>query len=97
MNTVITGLFAMIFKVLRKTHVAWKDVWVGAALMSLLFTIGEFAIGIFGQKQYRLELWCGWFVGDCAGVDLLFSSNFAIRRRIYSSVCQSNRWTYLAE
>ncbi|MGZ8405943.1 MAG: YihY/virulence factor BrkB family protein [Nitrospira sp.] len=47
---VITGLFAMIFKVLPDAHVAWSDVWIGAALTSLLFTIGKFAIGLYLGK-----------------------------------------------
>ncbi len=48
---VITGLFAMIFKVLPDAQVAWSDVWVGAALTALLFTIGKFAIGFYLGKS----------------------------------------------
>jgi len=32
----ITVLFAMIFKLLPKTKIAWSDVWIGAALDSSL-------------------------------------------------------------
>ena len=42
---VITLLFAMMFKVLPDVEIAWKDVWVGAALTTILFSIGKFAIG----------------------------------------------------
>jgi membrane protein len=48
---VITGLFALIFKVLPDARVAWRDVWVGAALTALLFTIGKFAIGVYLGKS----------------------------------------------
>ncbi|MBD0315239.1 MAG: YihY/virulence factor BrkB family protein [Nitrospiraceae bacterium] len=48
---VITGLFAMIFKVLPDAHVAWRDVWVGAALTAALFTVGKFAIGLYLGKS----------------------------------------------
>jgi len=48
---VITGLFALIFKVLPDARIAWKDVWVGAALTSALFTIGKFAIGLYLGKS----------------------------------------------
>jgi membrane protein len=48
---VITGLFAMIFKVLPDARIAWRDVWVGAALTSALFTIGKFAIGLYLGKS----------------------------------------------
>lgn len=48
---VITGLFAMIFKILPDAHIAWRDVWVGAALTSALFTVGKFAIGLYLGKS----------------------------------------------
>ncbi len=48
---VVTGLFALIFKVLPDAHVAWRDVWVGSAMTALLFTIGKFAIGLYLGKS----------------------------------------------
>jgi membrane protein len=48
---VIAVLFAMIFKVLPDVKIAWRDVWVGAALTSLLFTIGKSALGIYLGKS----------------------------------------------
>jgi membrane protein len=47
----ITALFALIFKLLPDVKIAWSDVWVGAALTSLLFTIGKFAIGFYVGKS----------------------------------------------
>jgi membrane protein len=44
---VTTFLFALIYKVLPNAPVAWKDVWAGAALTSLLFSIGKFLIGLY--------------------------------------------------
>ena len=44
---VITGLFAMIYKILSSVRLAWGDVWVGAAVTSLLFWIGKWLIGIY--------------------------------------------------
>lgn len=44
---VITALFAAIFKVLPDAKVAWRDVWVGAAVTALLFVIGKFLIGFY--------------------------------------------------
>ncbi|MBK9715906.1 MAG: YihY/virulence factor BrkB family protein [Kouleothrix sp.] len=38
---VITLLFAMIYKFLPDVKVAWSDVWIGAAVTALLFTIGK--------------------------------------------------------
>jgi membrane protein len=47
----ITLLFAMIFKFLPDAKIAWRDVWIGAFLTALLFTIGKFALGIYLGKS----------------------------------------------
>ncbi|MFY0523637.1 YihY/virulence factor BrkB family protein [Archangium gephyra] len=44
---VITVLFAMMYKILPDTQVAWRDVWLGAAVTSLLFGLGKFGIGLY--------------------------------------------------
>ena len=41
---VITGLFAMIFKLMPNVRLRWRDVWLGAIVTSLLFTLGKFVI-----------------------------------------------------
>jgi membrane protein len=48
---VISVLFAMIFKVLPDVKIRWKDVWFGAVLTAILFTIGKFAIGMYIGKS----------------------------------------------
>jgi membrane protein len=48
---VITFLFALIFRYVPDIHVPWRDVWLGAAVTSLLFTIGKFAIGLYLGKS----------------------------------------------
>jgi len=51
--SVITVLFAMIFKVLPDVHIKWRDVWIGAAITAILFTFGKFLIGIYlGQSAF---------------------------------------------
>jgi membrane protein len=44
---VITLLFAMIFRFLPDAKIAWRDVWLGAVITSLLFSIGKFIIGFY--------------------------------------------------
>jgi membrane protein len=44
---VITFLFAMIFKFLPEIKIAWKDVWLGAAVTAALFSLGKFLIGLY--------------------------------------------------
>jgi membrane protein len=48
---VITLLFAMMFKWLPDTRVAWRDVWLGAAVTALLFEAGKSVIGLYIGKQ----------------------------------------------
>jgi membrane protein len=46
----ITLLFALLYKVLPDAHIEWRDVWVGAAVTSLLFSIGKQLIGLYLGK-----------------------------------------------
>ncbi|WP_010134683.1 YihY/virulence factor BrkB family protein [Ochrovirga pacifica] len=43
----ITVLFALIFKILPDAIIKWKDVWLGAFVTSLLFSIGKMGLGIY--------------------------------------------------
>lgn len=43
----ITSLFALIYKALPSVLIPWRDVWVGAALTSLLFSVGKYLIGLY--------------------------------------------------
>jgi membrane protein len=46
-----TTVFAMIYKIMPRVHIAWRDVWIGAAVTALLFTIGKFLIGLYIGKS----------------------------------------------
>ena len=48
---VVTLLFAMIYKLLPDKPIRWDDVWIGAGMTSLLFTIGKFFIGLYLGKS----------------------------------------------
>jgi membrane protein len=47
---VITALFAAIYKVIPDVRIEWRDVLLGAAVTSLLFTIGKIALAIYLGK-----------------------------------------------
>jgi membrane protein len=47
----VTGLFAMIYKILPSVSLAWSDVWIGAAATSLLFWAGKWLIGLYIAKS----------------------------------------------
>ena len=42
-----TAVFAMIYKAMPRVQIAWKDVWIGATVTSLLFVAGKFLIGAY--------------------------------------------------
>ena len=44
---IVTLLFAMIYKLLPDISIQWGDVWIGALITSLLFTIGKYVIGLY--------------------------------------------------
>ena len=49
--TVTSGLFALLFRFLPDVRLRWRDVWTGAIVTALLFTVGQQAIGWYlGQS-----------------------------------------------
>ena len=42
---IITALFALLFEFLPECRIAWRDVWWGAGVSSLLFVVGQFLLG----------------------------------------------------
>jgi membrane protein len=45
--SLITLLFALVFKVVPDVHVPWRDVWPGALLTGVLFTVGKYLLAIY--------------------------------------------------
>ena len=66
----LTFLFAMVFKLLPDTPIRWRDVWLGAVVTALLFTIGKSLLGLYlgrasvtsgygaARSLIVLLLWC---------------------------------------
>jgi len=44
-------LFAMMYKILPDVKIGWSDVWIGAAMTALLFSVGKFLIGLYLGKS----------------------------------------------
>jgi membrane protein len=44
---IFTLLFAMIYKLMPSVKISWRDVWIGAAVTSVLFAVGKFLIGLY--------------------------------------------------
>ena len=49
--SVVTVLFAMIFKFLPDAKLRWRDVWIGAAGTAILFALGQYLIGLYLGKS----------------------------------------------
>ena len=43
----VAALFALIYKVMPRVHVQWRDVWTGAVFTATLFTFGKVLIGLY--------------------------------------------------
>lgn len=44
---ITTVLFALIYKFIPRATIAWRDVWIGAAVTAFLFAIGKSFIGLY--------------------------------------------------
>jgi membrane protein len=48
------ALFALIYKYIPRESIAWSDVWIGATVTALLFTIGKTMIGVYlGRSSFN--------------------------------------------
>jgi membrane protein len=44
---VVTAIFATVYKILPDRKIAWRDVWLGAGIAAILFTLGKFLISAY--------------------------------------------------
>ena len=44
-------VFAMIYKLMPRVKVRWRDVWLGALTTAVLFSVGKFLIGLYIGKS----------------------------------------------
>ena len=43
----IAAMFALIYKVMPRVRVLWRDVWIGALFTALLFSLGKYLISLY--------------------------------------------------
>ena len=46
----LTVSFALIYKIIPRVRIRWRDVWVGAVVTALLFNMGKLLIGLYIGK-----------------------------------------------
>lgn len=50
-TAMITVLFALIFRYMPDIRIPWRDVWLGAIVTAVLFSIGKFALALYLGKK----------------------------------------------
>lgn len=53
--SLFTTMFAAIYRFMPSTHVAWRDVWIGAFVTAVLFEVGKILIGLYLGKSGMSE------------------------------------------
>ncbi len=48
---IFTLLFGMIYKIMPRARISWRDVWTGAAVTALLFAAGKILVGLYLGKS----------------------------------------------
>jgi membrane protein len=43
----VAAMFALIYKIMPRVRIAWRDVWIGALVTALLFNLGKLLIGLY--------------------------------------------------
>ena len=70
--SVISLLFAMMFKWLPDAEVNWYDVWLGAVITAVFFEIGKAAIGFYiGKQGLEFDLRCRRLDHRCINLGVL--------------------------
>jgi membrane protein len=54
---VLTALFALMFRYVPDARIAWRHVWIGAALTAVLFTIGKFVLGLYLGREGATDIY----------------------------------------
>jgi len=87
----VTVLFALVFKLLPDARIAWRDVWMGAAVTALLFTLGKYLLGLYLGKSGLTSAFgaAGSFVLILVWV--YYSTQILLLGAVFTRVCATRR------
>ena len=87
-----TAVFAMIYKLMPRVKVAWHDVWLGALVTALLFTIGKFLIGLYiGKSGVASGFGAAGSLVVVLRLGLLLGADLPARRRVHLGLREDAR------
>ncbi len=85
--------FAMIYKIMPRVKIRWHDVWLGAAVTALLFTVGRFLIGLYiGKSGIASGFGAAGSLDRHSCMGVLLRSNISPGRRVHLGVCAHLRF-----
>jgi len=84
----ITLLFALIYKVVPDVAIAWREVWIGAGMTAVLFTLGKFLLGLYLGRAGVTSPYgaAGSLVLTALGV--LFRADLPLWGGVYQGACR---------
>jgi membrane protein len=53
---IIAVLFSAVYRILPDAHLRWRDVWTGAVITAILFTIGKELLGLYLGRSATASL-----------------------------------------
>ena len=81
-------LFTMIYKLMPRAHLQWKDVW-GALSLPHCCSAGQRPDRFVpGRQRGCFRLWCIGLVGACVALGLLVNAGIFARRLVHPALRQ---------
>ena len=81
---IVTVLFALIYRFLPRARVAWRDVWVGALVTAVLFSIGKYSDWRLSRyERHRVRLRRRRIARRDSRVGLLLGAGVPARRGVH--------------
>ena len=83
----VTVTFAMIYKIMPRVRIGWRDVWIGAAVTALLFAIGKSLIGLYlGRSSFASGFGAAGSLVVLLALDVLLGADLPARRRVHAGL-----------
>ena len=84
----LTVACAPIYKILPQVEIAWRDVWIGSIVTTLLITLGSWLLGIYFRfTNFSSALDTVGAMAIFLVAFYIYAQNFSIRGCFYQSIC----------